>query len=157
MAFRLYDTFGLPRDFIEDMVQDRRLAFDAAGFDHAMEGQREQARAKSGFKGGAAADAPWDARPGTRAVLEAAGDRGFRGYDSTSIDTRIVALFRPDRSEVSELAAGDEGLAALAETPFYLEAGGQVSDQGTLKGGGGAARVTGMVRVPAGRVCTRCR
>jgi len=80
-------------------------------------------------------------------VLEEAGDRGFRGYDSTSIDTRIIALFRTDRSEVSELATGEEGLAGLAETPFYLEAGGQVSDQGTLRGGGGAARVTGMVRV----------
>ena len=148
VAFRLYDTFGMPRDFIEDMVQDRRLTFDAAGFERAMEGQREQARAKSTFKGAAAADAPWDVRPGTRKALEDAGDRGFRGYESTSVDTRIVALFRPDRTEVSELAAGDDGLVVLAETPFYLEAGGQVSDHGTLKGGGGAARVTGMVRVP---------
>ena len=64
VAFRLYDTFGLPRDFIEDMAQDRRLAFDAAGFEQAMEGQREQARAKSAFKGGAAADTPWDVAPG---------------------------------------------------------------------------------------------
>ncbi len=73
VAFRLYDTFGMPRDFIEDMAQDRRLAFDAAGFDQAMEGQREQARAKSAFKGGAAADAPWDARAG-----DAHGARGRR-------------------------------------------------------------------------------
>src|SRR5688572_18999599 len=148
VAFRLYDTFGMPRDFVEDMVQDRRLTFDAAGFEQAMEGQREQARAKSTFKGGAAADTLWDVRPGTRKVLEDAGDGGFRGYDSTTIDTRIIAVFSPDRAEVPELTAGAEGLVALAETPFYLEAGGQVSDQGTLKGGGGAARVTGMVRVP---------
>jgi alanyl-tRNA synthetase len=148
VAFRLYDTFGLPRDFIEDMADDRRLAFDAAGFEQAMEGQREQARAKSAFKGSVAADAPWDVRPGTRKVLDDAGDRGFRGYDGTALETRIVALFRPDRTEVSELPAGEEGLVALAETPFYLEAGGQVSDQGTLKGGGGSARVTGMMRVP---------
>ena len=146
-AFRLYDTFGLPRDFIEDMVQDRRLGFDAAGFDRAMEGQREQARAKSSFKGGVAADTPWNASAGTRLALETAGDKGFRGYDTTSLESKIVALFGPDRNEVSELEAGAHGLVALAETPFYLEAGGQVSDQGHLHGVGGAAVVTGVVRV----------
>jgi len=98
-AFRLYDTFGLPRDFIEDMAQDRRLAFDAAGFERAMDGQREQARARSAFKGGVAADAPWTARPGTRQALEAAGDKGFRGYETTSLESRIVALFGQDRTE----------------------------------------------------------
>ncbi|HEY6508573.1 MAG TPA: alanine--tRNA ligase, partial [Vicinamibacterales bacterium] len=147
-AFRLYDTFGLPRDFIEDMVQDRRLAFDAVGFERAMEGQREQARAKSAFKGSVAADAPWTASAGTRQSLEAAGDKGFRGYDTTVLESRIVALFGEDRAEVSELGLGAHGLAALSETPFYLEAGGQVSDHGRLGGVGGAAVVTGVVRVP---------
>jgi alanyl-tRNA synthetase len=148
VAFRLYDTYGLPRDFIEDMAEDRRLAFDAAGFDQAMDGQREQARARSAFKGGVSSDTPWEAREGTRKVLDEIGDRAFRGYDSTSLDARIVALFRADRSEVSELGAGEEGFAALSETPFYLEAGGQVSDQGTLRGSGGTAQVTGLARVP---------
>ncbi len=53
-AFKLYDTHGLPRDFIEDMVEDRKLRLDQEGFDRAMEGQREKARAKSAFKGAAA-------------------------------------------------------------------------------------------------------
>ena len=56
-AFRLYDTYGLPRDFIEDMVEDRKLSLDVAGFERAMEGQREKARAKSSFKSGADAKA----------------------------------------------------------------------------------------------------
>src|SRR5204863_1177120 len=103
-AFRLYDTFGLPRDFIEDMAQDRKLRFDVEGFDRAMGGQREQARAKSAFKGGVAADATWAASEGTRQALDAAGDRGFRGYDTTTVETRILALFREDRSEATELA-----------------------------------------------------
>jgi alanyl-tRNA synthetase len=148
-AFRLYDTFGLPRDFIEDMAQDRRLQFDAEGFERAMEGQREQARAKSAFKGGVAADAAWTATDGTRQALKAAGDRGFRGYDSTSIETRVLAIFRQDRSETTELAAGATGFVALRETPFYLEAGGQVSDQGVLSGAAAVARISGLVR-PAG-------
>jgi alanyl-tRNA synthetase len=146
-AFKLYDTFGLPRDFIEDMVEDRKLAFDAAGFERAMAGQREQARAKSAFKGGVAADTPWTAGDGTRQELNDLGDTGFRGYERTSLETRIAALFGPDRSEVRELSAGCSGFVALTETPFYLEAGGQVSDTGDLEGPGGSAAVTGMVRV----------
>ena len=148
-AFRLYDTFGLPRDFIEDMAQDRKVGFDAEGFGRAMSGQREQARAKSAFKGGVAADATWTATPGTRQALEAAGDRGFRGYDTTTVETRILAMFREDRSETTELAQGATGFVAVRETPFYLEAGGQVSDQGVLRSPAGVGRVSGLVR-PAG-------
>ena len=59
VAFRLYDTYGLPQEFIEDMVEDRKLSLDREGFERAMEGQRERARAKSAFKGGAGVDKPW--------------------------------------------------------------------------------------------------
>jgi len=148
-AFRLYDTYGLPRDFIEDMIDDRRLQLDREGFDRAMEGQRERARAGSAFKGGGAKDAVWTAGDETRAALEEAGDRSFRGYESTRVNTQAVALFDAGRREVEELRAGQEGFLALAETPFYVEAGGQVSDVGTVTGPRGEARVTGMVRAGA--------
>ena len=55
VAFRLYDTYGIPQDFIEDMIESRKLTLDREGFERAMAGQREKARAKSTFKGGAAA------------------------------------------------------------------------------------------------------
>jgi len=145
-AFRLYDTFGIPRDFIEDMVEARKLRLDVEGFDAAMESQRSKARAQSAFKGGAAKDAAWTAGDATRAVLEEVGDAVFRGYDRTSLDTQILAVFGDTRTEVPSLAAGQTGFVALRETPFYLEAGGQVSDVGTITAPGGSARVAGVVR-----------
>jgi alanyl-tRNA synthetase len=148
VAFRLYDTYGLPRDFIEDMVEDRKLALDRDGFERAMEGQREKARAKSSFKGAAAQGAAWTASDDVRAELERLGDHIFRGYETTALNTQILALFDAGQQQVESLEPGGEGYAALAETPFYLEAGGQVSDLGTISGPQGAAQVTGMVRVP---------
>jgi len=145
-AFKLYDTFGIPRDFIEDMVEARKLRLDAEGFDAAMNAQRTKARAQSAFKGGAVKDAAWTASDAVRAVLEETGEAVFRGYERTSLNTQILALFDDARAEVPSLAAGRTGFALLRETPFYLEAGGQVSDVGTISAPGGAARVTGVVR-----------
>ena len=145
-AFKLYDTHGLPRDFIEDMVEDRKLRLDQEGFERAMEAQREKARAKSSFKGSEAKDATWSVDDALRAELESAGDRGFRGYETTKLNTQIVALFNSDRQEIPSLAAGQNGFIALAETPFYLEAGGQVSDVGTISGPRGEARVGAIIR-----------
>jgi alanyl-tRNA synthetase len=145
-AFRLYDTHGLPIDFIEDTVQARGLTMDKDGFERAMEGQREKARAKSTFKGGAAQDAAWTASDEVRQELERAGENVFRGYDTTQLNTQILAVFDAARQEIASLGAGEEGFVALAATPFYLEAGGQVSDEGTISGPQGDATVTGVVR-----------
>jgi alanyl-tRNA synthetase len=146
VAFRLYDTHGLPRDFIEDMIDDRKLRLDQEGFERAMEAQREKARAKSAFKGTDVRDAVWTVSDALRAELEAAGDRAFHGYDTTTLNTQTLALFNSDRQEVSALTAGQDGFLALAETPFYLEAGGQISDVGTIAGPRGEARVSSVVR-----------
>jgi alanyl-tRNA synthetase len=146
-AFKLYDTFGIPRDFIEDMVEARKLRLDVDGFDAAMNTQRTKARAQSAFKGGVAKDAVWTAGDDTKTALSQVGEAVFRGYDRTSLNTQVLALFDEARTEVSSLTAGQRGYAVLKETPFYLEAGGQVSDSGTISGPGGAAQVTGVVRV----------
>jgi alanyl-tRNA synthetase len=145
-AFKLYDTFGIPRDFIEDMVEARKLRLDVDGFDAAMNAQRVKARAQSAFKGGAAKDAAWTASDATRSALEETGEAVFRGYDRTSLNTQIVAVFDETRAEVPALTAGQTGYVALRETPFYLEAGGQVSDVGTITAPGSSARVIGVVR-----------
>jgi alanyl-tRNA synthetase len=145
-AFRLYDTYGLPRDFIEDMVEDRKLTLDREAFDRAMEGQREKARAKSAFRGGAQ-DSAWSATGELAARLAAIGESVFRGYETTSLNTQIVALFDDGQQQVDSLSAGASGFVALEQTPFYLEAGGQVSDVGTIAGPRGEAQVTAVVRV----------
>jgi len=150
-AFKLYDTFGLPLDFIEDMASERKLAFDRASFDAAMEGQREKARAKSAFDGKKADDYAF-ASPESADRLRASKE-SFEGYTTTTVGgARILAVFDDKKQQVRELATGQSGVIALDRTPFYLESGGQVSDVGTLQSEAGTtiARVTGVVRLGAG-------
>ena len=144
-AFRLYDTYGIPRDFIEDMVDDRKLTLDREGFERAMEGQREKARAGSAFKSGAK-EAAWTVTDDVRRELETVGEQIFRGYDADAVNTQVLALFDTDRRQVDRLSTGERGFAALRETPFYAEAGGQVSDVGQITGPHGTADVTAVLR-----------
>ena len=131
-AFRLYDTFGLPLDFIEDLAGQRSVAVDRDGFEQALEAQRSRARAGSQF---AAGDAPTFTL-GDGGCDPAGLDDRFIGYDTTSEACRVAALFRADGKAADRLEAGETGYAVLDRTPFYLEAGGQVSDTGRLLSGG---------------------
>ena len=141
-AFKLYDTYGLPRDFIEDMIDDRKLSFDRDGFERAMEGQREKARAKSKFGGVTAGEVTaWGTRPELASMADV-----FRGYEATTVNTQITELLDANRQHTERLNEGEEGFVALAETPFYLQAGGQVSDIGVLTGSKGEATVTDVTR-----------
>jgi alanyl-tRNA synthetase len=150
-AFKLYDTFGLPLDFIEDLASERRLAFDREGFDRAMEVQRGKARAKSGFDQKRSHEFTF-ASDTQREALRSAGDV-FEGYTRTTVDdAQVLAVFSADRQEVETLSSGDEGYVVLDRTPFYVEAGGQVSDSGELRDakGGFLARVDGVARLGTG-------
>ena len=137
-AFKLYDTFGLPLDFISDAARDQGLGFDAEGFDRAMAGQRDLARAS--WKGGARASAS----PAYRELPRTA----FEGYEQTSLPgCQIIAIVRQNTS-VQELKAGEEGEVVLDRTPFYADAGGQVGDKGWFYESGASnllAQVTGCV------------
>lgn len=150
-AFKLYDTFGLPLDFIEDLSGERQVTVDRAAFDRAMEQQREKARAKSAFESKRGQDFVF-ASDATRSGLTGVGDR-FEGYTTTRVKgTPVVALFDGNRRQVTELKEGSEGYAALGQTPFYLEAGGQVSDVGQLhaEATGASATVSGVTRLGTG-------
>ena len=150
-AFKLYDTYGLPRDFIEDLAAAQGLQFDTDGFDRAMEGQREKARAKSAF-GGAAAAVAWNTRPDVADLLHTPDE--FHGYERTNLQTQVIELLKDDgevRNAVDELRAGEAGFVVLKETPFYLESGGQVSDTGRLESNDGDAIITGVVKGPGAR------
>ncbi|HUF24127.1 MAG TPA: alanine--tRNA ligase, partial [Vicinamibacterales bacterium] len=145
--FRLYDSLGVPYDFAEDLAEQRGLAVDRQGFDEAMELQRERARGANAFetkKGAAFGYASAE----ERAAIEALADE-FEGYTSTTVDgAPIVALFDAERRRVASLGEGAAGWAVLAKTPFYLEAGGQVSDAGRLvREGHAEATVDGLARV----------
>jgi alanyl-tRNA synthetase len=119
-AFKLYDTFGLPLDFIEDAVRDQGLLFDHDGFAKAMLRQRELARAS--WKGAAKQTA--------NPVYQQLPKSAFEGYRQTRSDgCEVLAIIR-DRQGVQELSAGESGEVILNHTPFYAESGGQVGDRG---------------------------
>jgi alanyl-tRNA synthetase len=148
--FRLYDSLGVPVDFMEDLASERQLAVDREGYERAMEGQRERARAGSAFDQKKAAAFTFASDAG-RAAVERTPDR-FDGYDTTRVEgATVVALFDATRTQVEALASGEQGFAVTDRTPFYLEAGGQVSDTGTIEAPGGvSAAVGGVVRVVPG-------
>jgi alanyl-tRNA synthetase len=151
VAFRLYDTFGVPYEFIEDTAATQDIPVDKAGYDLAMAAQRDKGRAGSAFgsKKGEEFALPSDDAAGE---LEGVGDQ-FEGYSTTSVKgVPVMALFDEQRQPVESLSAGQIGYAALARTPFYLEAGGQVSDSGRIfsEATGASATVEGLARIRPG-------
>ena len=124
-AFRLYDTFGLPVDFIRDAVRDAGLQLDEPGFNKAMEEQRTRARAS--WKGGHKDVA----NPAYTKLAETYRTQPDFYFATTAKDCRIEAIIAKGGA-VNELPAGAEGEIILDRTPFYSESGGQVSDIGIL-------------------------
>ena len=145
-AFRLYDTFGVPLDFIEDTAEAHGVAFDRAGFEAAMAAQRRRGREASTFT--STADQLAIASDETRTALAGAAD-GFVGYETTAVaGASVLAVFDEALREVPALEAGQRGYVALDPTPFYLQSGGQVSDTGRLSGNANrmTADVAGVVK-----------
>ena len=119
-AFKLYDTYGLPLDFIVDFCRDLGVSFDQEGFDHAMTEQRERARAS--WKGAA----KQTANPAYQELPKSE----FEGYRQTrSNNCEILAIIKSGQG-AQELKPGDAGEVILDHTPFYAESGGQVGDRG---------------------------
>ena len=123
-AFTLYDTYGFPLDLTADICRERNVALDEAGFNAAMEAQREKAREGSKFK--------------MNTSLEYSGDKTrFTGYEQLAHEAKIVALY-VDGVAVNEVNAGQNAIVVLDTTPFYAESGGQCGDAGALLGSDGA-------------------
>jgi alanyl-tRNA synthetase len=121
-AFNVFQTYGLPRDFIEDFCRDSGLPFDTAGFEAAL--AEERARARASWKGAA----KHTANPAYQQLPKSA----FEGYQQTrSENSEVLALIKNGLG-VQELKPGEEGEAILDHTPFYAESGGQVGDRGVL-------------------------
>ena len=130
-AFKLYDTYGFPLDLTADICREREVTIDQAGFDAAMEAQRALSRAASSFK--------------TQGQLEYSGsDTRFEGYDSSSVDAHVLALYK-DGQAVNSLSAGDQGVVVLDCTAFYAEGGGQVGDRGEIIAAGGVGALFDVV------------
>ncbi len=121
-AFKLYDTFGMPLDFMQDAARDQGIAFDQVGFDAAMEEQRQ--RAKASWKGAA----KQTANPAYQKLPTST----FEGYRQTRSDGCEVLAIISNGQGVQQLGAGEKGEVILDHTPFYAESGGQVGDRGWL-------------------------
>jgi alanyl-tRNA synthetase len=131
-AFRLYDTYGFPIDLTALMAEERGYDVDMGGFDRALEEQRRRSRADRDAAGIEAGD---ELAQGWTELEEV--EQEFVGYDAIEVDTDVVA-FRRQNGRVAVL---------LRENPFYVEAGGQVSDRGAVEGDGWRLVVDDVRRV----------
>ncbi|MCK4742884.1 MAG: alanine--tRNA ligase [Sulfuriflexus sp.] len=130
VAFKLYDTYGFPLDLTKDVLREKGLELDEAGFDAAMEAQRTRARAASKFDGAELMAQVMNNVP-----------TQFTGYEHLSDDSRISALLQRQYHEdkllgihdVPVLEKDDEGVIVLDKSPFYSESGGQVGDTGFIE------------------------
>jgi alanyl-tRNA synthetase len=119
-AFHLYETFGLPLDFMVDAARDAGMAFDHEGFEAAR--AEEQARARASWKGGAAKSAS----PAYRDLPKT----DFLGYAQlTASNVEVLAIIK-DGVGVPAAKAGDEVLIVVDRTSFYGDSGGQIGDTG---------------------------
>ncbi|KJY85762.1 MULTISPECIES: alanine--tRNA ligase [Vibrio] len=127
-VFKLYDTYGFPADLTNDVARERDFTIDEAGFEKAMEEQRQRAREAGQF--------------GTdyNATIKTEAESEFCGYTGTEGKSNVAEIF-VEGEVVEALSAGDKAIIILGETPFYAESGGQCGDAGVLKTESGLFKV----------------
>ncbi|MBL0091624.1 MAG: alanine--tRNA ligase [Piscinibacter sp.] len=135
-AFKLHDTYGFPLDLTADVCRERGVTVDSAGFETAMNRQREQARAAGKFK--MAAGLEYDGAATT-----------FHGYEHLVCEHSKVTAIYVDGTPVTKARAGDDVVIVLDHTPFYAESGGQVGDTGELRNARSRVLVEDTVKVQA--------
>ncbi|HYP55454.1 MAG TPA: alanine--tRNA ligase [Solirubrobacterales bacterium] len=131
-AFKLHDTYGFPYDLTKELLGERSLAVDDAGFEELMEEQRQRART-----GAATAHGSEGRHEKVIAFAAGAPPARFVGYETLRATTGVAAA-EPENGRA---------LVKLEESPFYAEGGGQVADAGVLRWDGGEARVVDVYRV----------
>lgn len=124
IGFELYDTYGFPVDLTELLLRERGLELDRAGFEAAMEAQRNRSRSAAEVKAG-----DW-------VILQESDYQEFVGYDLTEVEV-VISRYR-----TVETAQGELVQLVFNQTPFYAEGGGQVGDTGTLSHKGDTLYIT---------------
>jgi len=134
-VFNLYDTYGFPLDLTADIGRERNVGIDVAGFEAAMERQRDRARSAGKFK--------------SAQQLEYAGAKThFVGYEALTAQARVTAIYVRGVA-VLALDEGEDAIIVLDTTPFYAESGGQVGDSGRLVAAGVVFEVTDTQKIQA--------
>jgi alanyl-tRNA synthetase len=121
VAFKLYDTYGFPVDLTADMLRQKNMSIDMAGFEACMEEQRDRARAANHFQFQTVKELPVKV-PATV----------FAGYESLETAAVVLALLDEQQQSIKTLSSGMMAAVILDKTPFYAESGGQVGDKGVL-------------------------
>ena len=134
-AFHLYETFGLPLDFMVDSARDAGVAFDHEGFEAAR--AEEQARARASWKGGSQKSAS----PAFRELKKTE----FLGYKQLTAHNAEVLAIVKDGVGVPAAAAGDQVDVVLDKTSFYGDSGGQVGDTGVFTSADGNTTVAEII------------
>jgi len=136
-AFKLYDTYGFPIDLTQLIAAERGQAVDIAGFERALEEQRKRSRAGSGTLKKGHPPSVVVKRPGEWRTVKPKKKQKWVGYETTAAETEVLKFRQSeDRAEI-----------VLAENPFYVESGGQVSDTGRVKGEGWELDVSEVEKV----------
>jgi alanyl-tRNA synthetase len=145
LAFKLYDTYGLSLDIVEDVARDEGLKIDREGYDEAM--GRQKTQSQESWKGS-----------GEEAIPEAyrgLGARGvttqFIGYETLQSESKVVSIIKGGQ-EVSSANEGDEVEVILDKSPFYGESGGQQGDSGWISKEGMTLMVTGTAKFGKGLI-----
>jgi alanyl-tRNA synthetase len=134
-VFLLHGTYGFPVDLTADIARERGIMIDHAGFEAAMEREREMSSAASRFGAGATID--YSGR-----------STEFTGYETLAQEANVLALYR-EGAQVQEIRAGEPAVVVLDRTPFYAESGGQVGDRGEIVAPGGTFAVDDTQKIQA--------
>ncbi|MFD2657292.1 alanine--tRNA ligase [Gracilibacillus thailandensis] len=141
-VFRLYDTYGFPKELTEEYASEAGFTLDVAGFEQEMAKQRDRARN---------ARQKVDSMQIQDGVLnEINAESSFVGYEYLQAETTVLEMVA-DKDRVESVTAGSEAYVILAETPFYAESGGQIADKGTISFDGGHAEVQDVQKAPNGQ------
>lgn len=149
-AFSLYDTYGFPIDLTQDLAEENGLVVDEAGFEAAMEQQRQRARAaRQGENALDIAVSLTNALTGIPATV-------FSGYDKLALSSSIAAMVK-DGEAVTQAMAGEEVYIICEETCFYANGGGQVGSVGKITCDQGVATVLDTQKLPNGIIYHKCK
>jgi alanyl-tRNA synthetase len=144
-AFQLYDTFGFPIDLTREILADDGFTVDEAGFQEAMEAQRERARKSRTAHG------YLDSSLAVYTELAGTVATEFVGYEQDEVNTQVVGIIVDDHA-VDKADCGVKVAVILERTPFYAEGGGQVADEGLIKTETGLVRITDVRRPVKGLI-----
>ncbi|WP_186576495.1 alanine--tRNA ligase [Aquibacillus kalidii] len=140
--FRLYDTYGFPKELTQEYVEEAGFEMDEPGFEEEMKKQRERARnARQKVDS-------MQVQDGVLSQIEV--ESSFVGYDTLKANASILEIVQ-NKEIVESIKAGEEALIILSETPFYAESGGQIADNGWIYTDSSKAFVENVQKAPKGQ------